>query len=159
MLFRSVNLGYNLRPTELQGAFGRHQIKKLDSLIQHRRDTARYWNERLMKYSDNLLLPTRNLENHVFFGYAITITENTQFSRKEMTDFLESKGIETRPIMSGNFTEQPVSKLLQWEKYGELKNSKLIMRNSFFIGNHLQILENEREYVADTFDEFFKEQK
>ena len=157
--FLFVNLGYNLRPTELQGAFGRHQIKKLDSLIQHRRDTARYWNERLMKYSDNLLLPTRNLENHVFFGYAITITENTQFSRKEMTDFLESKGIETRPIMSGNFTEQPVSKLLQWEKYGELKNSKLIMRNSFFIGNHLQILEKEREYVADTFDEFFKEQK
>ena len=157
--FLFVNLGYNLRPTELQGAFGRHQIKKLDSLIQHRRDTARYWNERLMKYSDNLLLPTRNLEIHVFFGYAITITENAQFSRKEMTDFLESKGIETRPIMSGNFTEQPVSKLLQWEKYGELKNSKLIMRNSFFIGNHLQILEKEREYVADTFDEFFKEQK
>ena len=54
---------------------------------------------------------------------------------------LELKGIETRPIMSGNFTEQPVSKLLQWEKHGELKNSKLIMRNSFFIGNHLQILE------------------
>ena len=157
--FLFVNLGYNLRPTELQGAFGRHQIKKLDSLIQHRRETARYWNERLMKYSDNLLLPTRNLENHVFFGYAITITENAQFSRKEMTDFLESKGIETRPIMSGNFTEQPVSKLLQWEKYGELKNSKLIMRNSFFIGNHLQILQKEREYVADTFDEFFKEQK
>jgi len=157
--FLFVNLGYNLRPTELQGAFGRHQIKKLDSLIQHRRDTARYWNERLMKYSDNLLLPTRNLENHVFFGYAITITENAQFSRKEMTDFLESKGIETRPIMSGNFTEQPVSKLLQWEKYGELKNSKLIMRNSFFIGNHLQILEKEREYVADTFDEFFKQQR
>jgi len=157
--FLFINLGYNLRPTELQGAFGRHQIKKLDSLIQHRRETARYWNERLMKYSDNLLLPTRNLENHVFFGYAITITENAPFSRKKMTDFLESKGIETRPIMSGNFTEQPVSKLLQWEKYGELKNSRLIMRNSFFIGNHLQILEKEREYVADTFDEFFKQQR
>jgi CDP-6-deoxy-D-xylo-4-hexulose-3-dehydrase len=157
--FLFVNLGYNLRPTELQGAFGRHQIKKLDSLIQHRRETARYWNERLMKYSDNLLLPTRNLENHVFFGYAITITENAPFSRKEMTDFLELKGIETRPIMSGNFTEQPVSKLLQWKKHDELKNSKLIMRNSFFIGNHLQILEKEREYVADTFDEFFKQQR
>ena len=157
--FLFINLGYNLRPTELQGAIGRHQIKKLDSLIQHRRETARYWNERLMKYSDNLLLPTRNLENHVFFGYAITITENAPFSRKKMTDFLESKGIETRPIMSGNFTEQPVSKLLQWEKYGELKNSRLIMRNSFFIGNHLQILEKEREYVADTFDEFFKQQR
>jgi len=157
--FLFVNLGYNLRPTELQGAFGRHQIKKLDLLIKYRRETAKYWNERLEKYSDNLLLPTRNLENHVFFGYAITIKENASFSRKEMTDFLESKGIETRPIMSGNFTEQPVSKLLQWDKHGELKNSKLIMQNSFFIGNHLQILEKEREYVVDTFDEFFRQQQ
>ena len=155
--FLFVNVGYNLRPTELQGAFGRHQIKKLDSLIQHRRETAKYWNERLTKYSDDLILPTRNLADHVFFGYALTIKENASFSRREMTDFLEKKRIETRPIMSGNFTEQPVAKLLKWEKYGELKNSKLIMRNSFFIGNHLQILEKEREYVADTFDEFFKQ--
>ena len=155
--FLFVNVGYNLRPTELQGAFGRHQIKKLDSLIQHRRETAKYWNERLMRYSDDLILPTRNLADHVFFGYALTIKENASFSRREITDFLEKKGIETRPIMSGNFTEQPVAKLLKWEKHGELKNSKLIMRNSFFIGNHLQILEKEREYIADTFDEFFKQ--
>ncbi len=157
--FLFVNLGYNLRPTELQGAFGRHQIKKLDLLIKYRRETAKYWNDRLKKYSKDLLLPKRNLANHVYFGYAITINENAAFSRKELTDFLEMRGIETRPIMSGNFIEQPVSKLLQWEKHGELKNSKLVMRNSFFIGNHLQILEKEREYVADTFDDFFRQKQ
>ena len=155
--FLFVNLGYNLRPTELQGAFGRHQIKKLDLLIKHRRENARYWNERLSKFLDYFILPSSNLENHVYFGYAITIKENAPFSRKEITTFLESKGIETRPIMSGNFTEQPVSQLIQWKKKGELKNSKLIMQNSFFIGNHLQILDKEREFVADIFDEFFKQ--
>ena len=157
--FLFVNLGYNLRPTEIQGAFGRHQITKLDSFIQHRRENAKFWNERLSKYSDYFILPTRNLENHVYFGYAITIKENSPFSRKEITDFLESKGIETRPIMSGNFIEQPVAKLIQWTKSGELKNSRLVMRNSFFIGNHQQILEEEREFIANVFDEFFKYQQ
>ena len=153
--FLFVNLGYNLRPTEIQGAFGRHQLKKLDSLIYHRRENAKFWNDRLEKYSDYLLLPIRNLENHVYFGYAITIKENSPFSRKEITDFLESQGIETRPVMAGNFTEQPVTKLIPWSKYGELKNSQLVMRNSFFIGNHHLIKEQQREFIADVFDKFF----
>ena len=153
--FLFVNLGYNLRPTEIQGAFGRHQLKKLDSLIYHRRENAKFWNDGLEKYSDYLLLPTRNLENHVYFGYAITIKENSPFSRKEITDFLESQGIETRPVMAGNFTEQPVTKLIPWSKYGELKNSQLVMRNSFFIGNHHLIKEQQREFIADVFDKFF----
>ena len=157
--FLFVNIGYNFRPTEIQGAFGRHQITKLDSLIHHRRENAKFWNERLAKYSDHLILPTRNLENHVYFGYAITIKENSRVSRKELTDYLESKGIETRPIMAGNFTEQPVAKLISSSKHGELKNSKLIMQNSFFIGNHHSILEEEREFVANVFDEFFKQQQ
>ena len=57
--------------------------------------------------------------------------------------------------MAGNFTEQPVTKLIPWSKYGELKNSQLVMRNSFFIGNHHLIKEQQREFIADVFDKFF----
>ena len=86
---------------------------------------------------------------------AITIKNDASFSRKELTTFLESKGIETRPIMAGNFVEQPASKLIDWQKYGELTNSQLIMRNSFFIGNHHKVGETEKELVVDVFNEFF----
>jgi CDP-6-deoxy-D-xylo-4-hexulose-3-dehydrase len=51
-----VNLGYNLRPTELQGAFGVHQVGKLEGFIRTRRENAEYWNSSLQKYSDWLLL-------------------------------------------------------------------------------------------------------
>ena len=71
-----------------------------------------------------------------------------------MVQFLESKKIDTRPIMAGNYVEQPASKLFMWKKSGNLTNSELIMRNSFFIGNHHEIGTSEREYVADKFDEF-----
>lgn len=152
--FLFVNLGYNLRPTEIQGAFGIHQIKKLDAFVKIRRENSRYWNDRLSKYEKYFILPKRNLEEHVYFGYAITIKEESPFRREDIVKFLESKMIETRPIMAGNYVEQPVSKIFQWGKYGSLSNSELIMKNSFFIGNHHEIGNIEREYVADMFDEF-----
>ena len=116
-----------------------------------------FWNDELSKYSEYLMLPTRNLENHVYFGYAITIKENAPFKREQLTKFLESKGIETRPIMSGNYMEQPASKLINCQKHGELDNAKLIMRNSFFVGNHHNVNQKERELLVDTFNDFFKE--
>ena len=152
--FLFVNLGYNLRPTEIQGAFGLHQIKKLDAFVKIRRENSRYWNDRFSKYEKYFILPKRNLEEHVYFGYAITIKEKSPFRRENIVKFLESKMIETRPIMAGNYVEQPASKMFQWKKSGSLSNSELIMKNSFFIGNHHEIGDIEREYVADMFDEF-----
>ena len=154
--FLFANLGYNLRPTEIQGAFGVHQIKKLDTFVKIRRENSRYWNDRLSKYEKYFILPKRNLEEHVYFGYAITIKEESPFRREDIVKFLESKMIETRPIMAGNYVEQPASKLFKWEKFGTLTNSELIMKNSFFIGNHHEIGNIEREYVANMFDEFLK---
>ena len=155
--FLFVNTGYNFRPTEIQGAFGRNQLPKLESLIKIRRENALFWNDELSKYSEYLILPKRNLENHVYFGYAITIKKNSPFSREKLTKFLESKGIETRPIMSGNYIEQPAAKLINYQKHGELNNAKLIMRNSFFIGNHHKVTQKERELVVNSFNDFFKQ--
>src|SRR2546425_800545 len=45
--FLFVTHGYNFRPTEIQGAFGIHQIRKLDSFIEKRRENASYWTRQL----------------------------------------------------------------------------------------------------------------
>jgi len=153
--FLFINIGYNVRPTEIQGAFGIHQIKKLDKFIEIRRDNARYWTEKLKRYSDYLLVPEeRKGTKHVWFGYPITVKPTAPFTRKELVNFLEQKGIETRPIMAGNIAEQPVMKLFKYRKVGNLNNSKNIMRNSFFFGNHQGIGKTEREYIADCISKF-----
>ncbi|MBI4010641.1 MAG: aminotransferase class V-fold PLP-dependent enzyme [Candidatus Aenigmarchaeota archaeon] len=156
--FLFINMGFNLRPTEIQGAFGMHQMKKLDDFIKIRKDNAEYWNKRLEEFSDYLILPKERLgTRHVWFCYPITVKPSAPFKRKELTDFLESRKIETRPIQSGNMVEQPVSEFLDYKVFGELKNSKIIMTNSFFFGNHQRIGETEREYVADSIEEFIKQ--
>lgn len=149
------NVGYNLRPTEIQGAFGIHQMKKLENYIAIRRENAEYWYKSLSHFSDYILLhKERKGTRHVWYGYPITIQPSAPFTREDLTSFLESKGVETRPIMAGNIVEQPVTRLFPYRKVGELPNSKLIMRNSFFFGNHHGISKIEREAIVVYINEF-----
>lgn len=153
--FLFINIGYNLRPTEIQGAFGIHQIKKLDKFIEIRRENANFWTDNLRQYSDYLWLhKEKERTRHVWFGYPITIKPDAPFTRREMVDFLEKRGVETRPIMSGNIDEQPAMRLFPYRRVGELPNSRLIMRSSFFFGNHHGIGKEEREAIVDYIGEF-----
>jgi CDP-6-deoxy-D-xylo-4-hexulose-3-dehydrase len=155
--FLFVNLGFNVRPTEIQGAFGIHQLKKLEQFIEHRRENANYWINRLSRYSDVLMIPQQEEEagsRHVWFGFPITVKPEAPFTREALVRFLESRQIETRPIMAGNLSEQPALQLIAHRVVGTLPNSRLVMRRSFFFGNHHGIAERERTYIANCFDEF-----
>ena len=155
--FLFVNLGFNMRPTEIQGAFGINQISKLDKFIQIRKENMRFWNKALEPYRDYLILPKEQKNaKQVHFCYPVTIRSDAPFNRTELTGLLEKKKIETRPIMSGNITEQPVMKLIKYSTQGELPNSKLIMRNSFLFGNHQGIGRGEREFVAECIIDFIE---
>jgi len=153
------NIGYNLRPMEIQGAFGIHQMKKLDQFIEIRRSNARYWSDRLSEFSDYLVLPEERAgTRHVWFGYPITVRAGAPFSRGELVSFLESRGLETRPIMSGNIDEQPAMSHFPSRKVGTLPNARAIMRQSFFFGNHQGVGEEERAAVVEYFKEFMSGQ-
>ena len=155
--FLFITSGYNLRPTEIQGAFGIHQIKKLDGFIDHRRKNAAYWTKKLSHYSDLLILPKEQPgTKHVYFGYPLTVRPEAPFTREQLVDHLESKLIETRPVMAGNIAEQPVMKSIPHRISGSLTNSKMIMRQSFFFGNHTGIGSVEREYIADSITGFLE---
>jgi len=153
--FLFVNTGYNVRPTDLQGAFGIHQIKKLDGFIKIRQENAVYWAKRLSGFRDVLEYQTeRPNTRHVWFGFPITVKPGAPFTRKELTNWLESKCIETRPVMGGNLAEQPAFKFIEHKVSGDLKNAKHVMRDSFFFGNHQNVGPAEREWVAKCITDF-----
>ncbi len=153
--FLFVNTGYNIRPTEIQGAFGIHQVKRLEEFIAIRRDNARYWTESLKEFSEYLLLhQERPGTRHVWHHYPVTVRPDAPFSRKELEGFLNQKGLETRPIMTGNMAEQPVMRLFKYRKVGGLANARIIHRQSFLFGAHQGIQKEEREAVVEYFREF-----
>jgi len=69
---------------------------------------------------------------------------------------IEKKLIETRPIMAGNMAEQPAMKHIPHRIVGGVPNSQMIIRRSFFFGNHYGIGPEEREYIADSIINFLK---
>jgi len=153
--FLFVNVGYNLRPTELQGAFGIHQIKKLENLVKIRIDNAIFWNKKLSSCEKFLILP--KLKEHYrksFLFYPLTVIENTYFSKQELVAHLEKAGIETRPVMTGNILEQPVTKIIKFRKNSKFTNAEYIMKNSFLLGNHHLIGKSAREFIANTITNF-----
>jgi len=155
--FLFVNTGFNFRPTEIQGAFGIHQMKKLEKFIHIRIDNAKYLQKQLEPYSDYIFMQKEKPGNrHVYFAFGLVTRDTAPFTRDELTKFLEERLIETRPIEIPNIVEQPVINLLNHRVSGNLSNSNYLMKNSFFIGNNQDIGKEEREYIVNTIIEFIE---
>lgn len=155
--FLFVTRGYNFKPTEIQGAFGKHQIRKLNSFVEARRKNANYWYKNLKKYHDFFLtICEQPNTKSAWYGFPVIVQKNAPFNREELIDFLNKKGVATRPILSGNIAQQPVAKEFYFKK-GDLKNAEFVNNYSFWIGNHHGIGEIERKAVVDYFDEFMQQ--
>lgn len=61
---------------------------------------------------------------------------DTGLSRRAVLDRLEALGFETRPIVSGDFTRNPVLGLMDHSLHGPMTHAAEIDLNGFFIGNH-----------------------
>ncbi|MBI1884956.1 MAG: DegT/DnrJ/EryC1/StrS family aminotransferase [Chloroflexi bacterium] len=150
-----VNLGYNFRPTEVQGAFGVHQLKRLEGYVEARRENARYWSGQLAGLSPHLTCHSeREGTRHVWFGYPMLVKPSAPFTRAQVMAHLEEMGVETRPVLAGNIEEETVMRLVPYRKVGGLANARFIHRNAFYIGNHQGIGSEEREAVADYIRDF-----
>ncbi|MEK7872572.1 MAG: DegT/DnrJ/EryC1/StrS family aminotransferase, partial [Chloroflexota bacterium] len=156
--FLFVNTGYNVRPTEIQGGFGIHQINRLEGYIRHRTDVADYWNKELSAYSEYLALARApEASRHAWFLYPIMVKPNAPFTRAELVKHLESKGVETRPILAGNIAEQPVMRMINHRKVGDLPASRAIMRRGLCVGIHHGVTPERRgafvHYIAEFMDQ------
>lgn len=155
--FLFVNLGYNLRATELQGAMGSVQLPKLDFYIQKRRENAAWLRRTLGQYGDVMDFQEETPKGfHSWFGFPITIREKAPFRLQELTELLEAALIETRPIICGNIARQPAMKLYPHCTVGDLKHANAVMERSFSIGIHQDVGEDARNYIAEQFRSFLK---
>lgn len=91
-------VGYNYRMTDLQGALGVVQLKKLDSFINERNEWARYYNE---KFAAIEWLRTPQYDQrfaHGWQSYVLFVDETkSPMKRNDLMEYLQQKGISTRP--------------------------------------------------------------
>lgn len=132
--FKFVLPGYNLRPLEMEGALGIEQVKKLPKLIAERRSNGAYWTKAMNNHPD-LSIQCETGESS-WFGFSLVIRDGSSIERPRLVKTLRDLGFECRPIVTGNFTKNPVVKYFNHEIHGVLKNADRIDTHGLFIGNH-----------------------
>ena len=149
--FRFVLPGYNVRPLEMSGAIGIEQLKKLPSFIIQRRKNAELF-IKLFK-DDKRFLIQKEIGKSSWFGFSLIIIDKS-INRKEIIDFLKKKLIDTRPIVTGDFTKNDVMKFFDYEIHNTLYNSNHLHFNGFFVGNSHLDLTNEISYLKKVLEKF-----
>ncbi|RDY24518.1 lipopolysaccharide biosynthesis protein RfbH [Romboutsia maritimum] len=154
------HLGYNLKVTDMQAALGVSQIKKLPEFIKKRNENFNKLYDGLKHLEKYIILPkaTKNSEPS-WFGFPITLKNSEKYSRNELIRFLEENKIGTRLLFAGNITKQPVftENNYTYKVIGNLENTDIIMKRTFWIGVWPGITDQCIEYIIFKFDKFFGE--
>jgi CDP-6-deoxy-D-xylo-4-hexulose-3-dehydrase len=153
--FLFINVGYNLRATELQGAFGLVQLPKLAGFVAQRRTNTKSWGADLARWSEYFLFQAETPKGQSScFGFPMTVKDDAPFTVGELMAFLKQGEIETRPIIAGNIAAQPAMKLFEHRVVGDLAHSTRVMRGGITFGNHQAIDTAARQYVTSQVDAF-----
>jgi CDP-6-deoxy-D-xylo-4-hexulose-3-dehydrase len=151
-LFRFVIPGYNLRPLEIEAAIGRVQLRKLDEFVHVRRANAKLFLDSVGKMNGYRV--QKEVGTSSWFGFSIILEGKLKGRRRQLIAELSEQGIESRPIVTGNFTRNPVIKHLSHTVAGSLTNSDELHDDGFFIGNHHFDLAREIEHLSQVLRRF-----
>ncbi len=144
--FNFVLPGYNVRPLELSGAIGIHQLDKLDKLIYQRCQNAANFAEIFSKIEGVRI--QKEIGKSSWFGFSIILEGLLENQRDKVVSILEKKGVECRPIVTGNFIKKPALKYFDYTIHQDLNSADYLDQNGFFIGNHHHDVTRELKEIA-----------
>lgn len=141
-----TNVGYNLKPLDLQGAIGLEQLKKFDEIHKKRKEHKQTIQSLFEKYVNNIRVIDEQKECDVsWFGVPI-ICDSKQI-KASLVSWLEQNNIQTRNYFAGNILLHPAYRQLDdWKKY---KNANEVLDRVFFVGCSPQYGTREFELVED----------
>lgn len=150
-LFRFVLPGYNVRPVEMSGALGRAQLQKLPALIEGRRQNAALFVDRFAGI-DKVRIQRENGQSS-WFGFSLLLEGELAGRRADVVRALTAAGIESRPIVGGNFTRNPVMRHLNAHVPDDLSAADKIHDDGLFVGNHHYPIASELDLLASVIDD------
>ncbi len=151
------NIGYNVRMNDISASIGLEQLKKLDRNNKIRIKNAKYIFKILKKYHNKkIYLPSMKFDGtNVFYTFPIILlSPKTHLFRKKLCQYLESKNIETRPMMAGCLPDQPAFFNKPGKIIGKLKDSRFVKDNLFFVGIHPSLTKKHLDYFIKHFEYF-----
>lgn len=143
-------LGYNLRPTEINGFLGHTQIPYLPEMVARRQANFKRFMTIVENHPDQFeALKFDHMD--VVSNFAMPIVCKTKEIFDQSTKLLMENGVEIRPIVGGSMIEQPFFQNLQLGDFSSLHNAHHIHAHGFYFGNHADLTDEEVNFVVNLF--------
>ena len=155
-------IGYNLKPIELQCSMGLAQLTKVSEIKKKRvKNYTRLFNI-FQPYEEFFILPkAQQWSDPSWFAFPLTIKNCSPFNRFDICGYLEDNKIQTRNYFGGNLMLQPAYQKLS-ESVG-LDKVKLMFPNAtkattdtFFLGTSPVITDEQLDYIQEMVNKFMK---
>jgi CDP-6-deoxy-D-xylo-4-hexulose-3-dehydrase len=151
-LYKFVLPGYNLRPSEISGAVGSVQLEKFPKFLEARRSNAEVFKD--LFGNEEIIQIQSEFGKSSWFGFSIILKGFLAEKRNELVAFFAEKHIDSRPIVAGNFTRNPVMKHLKVGNLPNLQVADIVHDRGLFLGNHHLDSTSEIEWVYSEFKKF-----
>lgn len=152
------HIGFNLKVTDMQAAFGLSQLNKVDQFITKRIENHAILYKMFKQYEDIFILPEPTAHSQPsWFGFMLTVRPESKISRNQLVEYLEQNKIGTRLFFGGNLLRQPAYRDIKYRQFGEITNSDLAMNNSFWLGVWPGLEQEHYEYILKVISTFLSD--
>src|SRR3989344_193413 len=141
------DIGYNFRPTEIQGFLGTDQLKYLNTMVNKREKNYKQL-QKIYSNSDFIKMTTIGMSKVSNFAFPLIC--KTKNLRDKYMELAKKAEIEIRPVISGNINNQPYFKKYVSGKF-YLPNADRIHNNGFYFGNNPDMTKEEIKFLIKTF--------
>jgi len=150
-----VNWGVNVRPTEVQAGFGICQIEKAGAFAARREHLSSKFVRFLSEQTTSLSMPrVEPKASPSWLALPLMVRKDAPFSRNEITSYLESVGVETRPIVAGNLSRHPVAARFPEFRSRKFDGADEIHERGFYIGLSPMQTDATMDRLINVFGEF-----
>jgi len=151
--------GWNFEPSELSAAFGLVQLDKLDGNLARRQRSFAITSSHLAKYPHLFVLPqlTEGIETgwHMF---PFIIQPDSGIRRADLQQWMESHGVDTRMVWTGNITRQPMLRDQEFRVPSDgLPNADRVMEWGLIVPNNHSLSDDDCNYIGECIDGFVAE--
>jgi len=138
-------IGFNYRMTNLQAALGVAQLRKIDFILQRKKEIAFSYNKHLrFLVPDVILPPEKSWAKNVFWMYSLTLNNKKGIKRDVLMKRLKEKGIDSRPFFF------PIHKLPQYRSGENLPVAEFLAENGLNLPSSINLSDEKIKYICDT---------
>ena len=151
--------GWNFEPSELSAAFGLVQLDKLGDNLARRQRNFALTSSHFARYPHLFVLPrlTDGIETgwHMF---PFIIQPDSGIRRAELQQWMESHGVDTRMVWTGNITRQPMLRGREFRVPADgLPNADRVMEWGLILPNNHSLSDDDCAYIGECIDGFVTE--